>query len=191
MKKIISILAVLAMIMPFAGCSAAKDPGETVDAFVSALHAKNIKEAEKYVSGGFSVSDNPQVNQMAERMFIKLGCTADSFEVLSQDSAKATVSVRAVDAQVLWVAWMGEYALSIGMIEKHGDTISEEEARELLAYYLDKNLDQADYLDYQTEIWFVRENGMWKMLMNDSLKDVLTGGLITFISTMKEGTGIS
>lgn len=187
MKKVISILLSLAMVLSLVGCSGSS-PKDTVSSYLDSFKSGKVEESRQYIkettdtqaeNASTKVLDNedPEVDAAMKKAYSKL-----TYKILDStvDGDKATVEteITAPNLGVIMTELIQE-SMPLAFASAFSENAEDDNMDELMNTMLIDKLNSKDLsmISKTVNINLVKENDTWLIEFDDDLVDGLTGNM--------------
>ncbi|AFS79205.1 putative lipoprotein [Gottschalkia acidurici 9a] len=185
MKKVSILLCMFFTMFIFASCSGnTETPEQATTNALNAVKSLNKQEAEKYFTYSDLIKENSSKEDLLENEeTLKLMLKNLNFKILSSDVKNDSAVVKAEITSIDMKPILGEYisqafstAMSNAFVQDENN--SEDDEMEQIFIDLLKNEDNK-LLTSVVDVKLTKVEGVWKLDMDESLKDAIFGGLIS------------
>lgn len=181
-KKVIAIILVLTMVLPFTGCSTTANAERAVEKMFTSFKKLDFEKAEKHVElNVFDLSALDEVITGGSEMVMKGLFSKLDYEILSSeqiDDETVNVTVKITSAALAPI--LGEFALEAAKFTFANifDNTDEDTAEAMAGIFKEIMADpELKMVTSEVTIKVVKDGDEWKVASGDTLADVIFDGL--------------
>lgn len=179
MKKLLSVILTVVMLLSLVACGEKIDPPDkVVGNALTAIKSSDFETAKKYFDTNpeetLDAAEDDQSDEIKTKLMQGLEYSIISTNV-NGDTATVKANIKNINMATVisdYISQAFEYAFS-GLSEDELD----EKFLDILSTSMDKNKD--NLLEKEVDIQLTKGENGWIITMNDDLSDAITGGMLT------------
>lgn len=195
-KRILSLLMTIMMVMSVSGCGEVEKAKKSVDEMFGAFETVNLEQINTYLntdelSSLELLTDDSKSEEVFKLMFSKLSHNIISVEEADENTIVVKTEITTIDMGLVFQEWMQESIKMAFDGAFSGESLSEDEYNKKVEEQLLEILKKEDRqtVTNTVDIKYVKTDNKWDIQVDDKLTDALLGGLISFMDSFAAGLG--
>lgn len=195
-KRILSLLMTIMMVMSVSGCGEVEKAKKSVDEMFGAFETVNLEQINTYLntdelSSLELLTDDSKSEEVFKLMFSKLSHNIISVEEADENTIVVKTEITTIDMGLVFQEWMQESIKMAFDGAFSGESLSEDEYNKKVEEQLLEILKKEDRqtVTNTVDIKYVKTDNKWNIQVDDKLTDALLGGLISFMDSFAAGLG--
>lgn len=195
-KRILSLLMTMMLVMSVSGCGEVEKAKKSVDEMFGAFETVNLEQINTYLntdelSSLELLTDDSKSEEVFKLMFSKLSHNIISVEEADENTIVVKTEITTIDMGLVFQEWMQESIKMAFDGAFSGESFSEDEYNKKVEEQLLEILKKEDRqtVTNTVDIKYVKTDNKWNIQVDDKLTDALLGGLISFMDSFAAGLG--